>query len=141
MRTFKTAIYSVFLFVKQCVKPTDFGRFSLSLQADFKLLDMHKYEQQNLREAMLLHKEVSRQLADYCQAAAHVLRMSQPKVCTNSSSFPDAVRVCHSYQTLRLLASSCAMQPSQPLVCSLIVAFLTSFVVIVVSALDSTLIL
>lgn len=66
---------------------------------------MHKYEQQNLREAMLLHKEVSRQLADYCQAAAHVLRMSQPKVCTDSSAFPDAVRVCHSYQTLRLLAS------------------------------------
>lgn len=53
---------------------------------------------------MLLHKEVSTQLADYFQAAAHVLRMSLPQVVTDSSTFPSGVQVQHSYQTLRLLA-------------------------------------
>ena len=76
----------------------------LTLQAVFKLLDMQKHEKQNLREAMLLHKDVSRQLANYCQAAAHVLRMAQPRV-THSSAFPDDVQVQHSYHTLRLLAA------------------------------------
>lgn len=57
----------------------------------------------SLREAMLLHKDVSKQLANYCQAAAHVLRMAQPQV-THNSAFPDDVRVQYDYQTLRLLA-------------------------------------
>ena len=65
---------------------------------------MQKHEKQNLREAMLLHKDVSTLLADYCQAAAHVLRMSLPQVVTDSSTFPSGVQVRYSYQTLRLLA-------------------------------------
>ena len=62
------------------------------------------YNKMNLREAMLLHKDFSIQLANYCQAAAHVLRMAQPKVSSNSSPFPDDVSVKYDYQTLRLLA-------------------------------------
>lgn len=69
------------------------------------LLDMQNTVQKtNLREAILLHKDVNRQLADYCQAAAHVLRMAQPKVIADSDTFPDNVSVQYDYQTLRLLA-------------------------------------
>lgn len=51
---------------------------------------------------MLLHKQTSELLADYCEAAAHVLRMAIPKAFGN---VPGDMTVGYDYKTMRLLAA------------------------------------
>lgn len=68
-------------------------------------MEVNLTKETKLRDAILLHKQVSELLADYFAAASHVLNMSLPRTYVIDERFPGRLIVKFSYATMRQLAT------------------------------------
>lgn len=68
-------------------------------------MEVNLTKETKLRDAILLHKQVSELLADYFAAASHVLNMSLPRTYVTDKRFPGRLIVKFSYATMRQFAT------------------------------------